>query len=260
MKLHPIIWFSLFILIVFGVWSYAWWSKYGNLPEKMDVLSKKIELLSANPDSLISTKNLSLEKLEFKIEKTEIELRRDFNFIFQIGFPLTFLGLFGLFYSVYKASYGIALKQAQDEIGKAYKPEEDLFKTEKRLLVLTKTGSDSNFIRKWLNDVGFLWASTVKSEVELITEDNFSTILENNKFDLIFFNNEQSNNGTVNSFSNEEIELILNKTPSNTMVFNFGKPNLSHGLTANQRVASAGFKSQIYGNLINALKYQKYLK
>lgn len=224
----------------------------GGLPSKVANLQTEIELLKAQPDSARAFLT-DLQQLELKIEKTEHSIREDYDWLKKFGLPLTLIALAGLFYSVYKSALGFALENAQKTVARYYLPDEERFKIEKKLLVLTKEGGDSGFVRRLLQDTGFLAASTIPENVKNLDEETLSKILGGKTYDLIFLNNEKA------SFEDSEIKICHDKTPHYTMIFSFNK-NLPGEVVASQRAASANFKSQIYGNLINALKYQQYLR
>lgn len=262
----------------------------GGLPAKMTNLQREIELLKAKPDSS-KTFLTDLQKLELKIEKTEYSIREDYDWLKKFGLPVTIVALVGLFYSIYKSALGFALENAKQTVNRYYLPEEERFKRDKKLLVLTKEGEDANFMHHLLKDTGFLYASTICDNLKKLDDDTLSKMLDGNKYDLILLNNGKA------PFTNEEIQLCHDKTPTYTMIFSFGNPALdknpeqdpkvsklkepeanSEGLKAKKeggrepqgklslalvdspRVSSANFKSQVYSNLINALKYQQYLR
>jgi hypothetical protein len=261
-KLPPIFWFTIAFLLAMGVWSYFWWEQYGLLPEKVKDLSRNVELLS-EPKDTAKNRGFDLQKLDLKIDKTEQSIREDFDWLEKIGLPLTLIGFVLMFWSVYKSALGFALKNAKESINKAYLPDEEIFKRERRILVLTKKGGDSEFVRKFLHQTGFLSAATIPDNLEKLDKQTLHQLLDKETFDLIFFNNEKV------PFTNAEIKICADDTKPFTMLFSFGNPEpeeigkqgkLSDDLVALPRVASANFKSQVYGNLINALKYQKYLR
>lgn len=250
---RPILYFFLGGFVFLGICSWAWWAWFGRLPNQVQQLQQEIEILKKQPDSL-KTQALSLEKLDFKIEKVEKEIRSDFDWIQKAGLPLTLLAFAGLFFSLYKSALGFALQKAKETVDRYYLPDEERFKREKKLLILTKEGGDSQFIRRLLHDTGFLAASTIpETNIKDLTEKELKTILGDNQYDLILLNNENK------SFEDTEIRICHSKTPDYTMIFSFSK-NLPSDLVSSQRVSSANFKSQIYSNLINALKYQQYLR
>jgi hypothetical protein len=254
MRFKPFFWFALAFLIAFGVWGYSMWASYGQLPEKVEALKKDIDMIKSPIDSSKATAILNFQKLELKIDKVETSIRSDFFLLQKLGIPITVLAFVLMFWSIYKSALGFALQNAKEAADRYFLPEEERFKREKKLLVLTKEGGDSEFIRKLLQDTGFLAASTIPSNVKKLDDDTLLKILDSNRFDLIFLNNEKAA-----SFEDDEIKTCHDNTPDYTMIFSFNK-NLPTEIVASQRAASANFKSQIYGNLINALKYQKYLR
>lgn len=263
-------------MIAVGTWGYCMWASYGHMPEKVESLQKEVELLKAQPDSS-RTYLLDLQKIELKIEKTEQSIRSDFVLIQKLGIPLTVIAFVLMFWSVYKSALGFALQNAKEMVDRYYLPDEERFKREKKLLVLTKEGGDSGFMRQLLQDTGFLAAATIPDNVKELDEETLFKILDGNKYDLILLNNEKS------PFTNKEIQVCHDQTAGYTTIFSFGNPapdeelkqdekdrkqekreskhgQLSKVLVTSSRVSSANFKSQLYGNLINALKYQQYLR
>lgn len=251
-KITPFLWLFTALIIAITAWGYFMWASYGELPTKVKALQDDVEMFKTGKDSLKST-SLSLEKLELKIDKVETSIREDFEWLKKFGIPLTLLAFAGLFFSIYKSALGFALNYAQDTVNRYYLPDEERFKQEKKLLVLTKEGGDSGFIRKLLFDTGFLSVSTIPGNVKKLDEDSLKKIIGGNIYDLILVNNENS------PFEDEEIIDCHKYTPDQTMIFSFSK-NLPPEILASQRVSSANFKSQIYANLTNALKHQKYIK
>jgi len=251
-NLPHLLWFIFGIFLTLAICGYAWWASYGLIPGQVDNLQKEVQLLSTQTDTA-KLHTLSLDKLEFKIHQVEKGIRSDYDWLQKFGLPLTVIALVGLFFSLYKSALGFALQNAKADIDRYYLPDEERFKREKKLLVLTKEGGDSGFIRRLLQDTGFLAASTIPDNVKKLDEETLLKILDGHDYDLIFLNNENV------AFEDDEIKTCHSKTPGYTMIFSFNK-NLPTDIVASQRAASANFKSQIYGNLINALKYQKYLR
>lgn len=246
-----------FIAGVLAMTLIAWyviWANYGKVPEKLEQVQKDIELIKTMPKD---TQVLTLKKLEYKIEKVQQDTLEEVSWIKKLGIPLTIAGLALLFWSLYKSAYSIALQHAKETVARYYLPDEDRFKLEKKILVLTKEGGDTAFLRKFFNDTGFESAVTIPREnLKSLDTESLKKVTDGYIFDFVFLNNENESL----RFSDEEISSCLAGTPSATMIFHFGKPNLLPELMKSQRVASASFKSQIYGNLINALKYQQFLK
>ncbi len=253
MKNQPYFWFYLALLLLLGLWGYFMWASYGHLPDTVEKLKKEVALLKMSPDSAANSAALDLQRLDFKIDRVETEIRKDFFLLQKLGLPLTVIAFALTFWSVYKSALGFALQKAKETVDRYYLPDEERFKREKKLLVLTKEGGDSGFMRKLLHDTGFLAVSTISTNVKQLNEETLRKILDGNKYDLILLNNENA------AFEDDEIRTCHSKTPDFTMIFSFNK-NLPTDIVASHRAASANFKSQIYGNLINALKYQQYLR
>jgi len=253
MKINTIFYFVSALLLCLGVLGYFMWAWFGNLPGKVESLQREMELLKAQPDSTRAYL-MDVQKLELKIEKTEHSIREDYDWLKKFGLPLTLIALAGLFYSIYKSALGFALENAKKTVDRYYLPDEERFKQEKKLLILTKEGGDSGFVRGLLQDTGFLAASTIPENAKLLNKETFQKILDGQTYDLIFLNNEKV------AFDDDEIKTCHSETPDYTMIFSFAKSKLPDDIVASQRTASANFKSQIYGNLINALRYQQYLR
>lgn len=252
-KINHFFWLIFALAITFFVYGYFMWANYGQLPDKVDQLEKEIELIKVPQDTLKKNNILDLQKLELKIEKVETSIRSDFFIIQKLGIPLTALAFVLMFWSVYKSALGFALQNAKNMIDRYYLPDEERFKREKKLLILTKEGGDSGFMRQLLQDTGFLTAAYMPGTVRKLDKETLLKILDGERYDLILLNNENI------PFGDDEIRTCHDETPNYTMIFSFNK-NLPSDVVASQRAASASFKSQIYGNLVNALKYQKYLR
>lgn len=275
----PIYWFLLALLLVLGAWSYFMWASYGHLPSTVETLKNEIELLKTSADSTTSTTALDLQKLEFKIERIETGIRSDFFLLQKLGLPVTVIAFALMFYSIYKSALGFALENAKKAVDKAYLSDEDIFKREKKILILTKTGGDTTFLREFVYNTGFFEAVTFpKDNLESLDGEILMHATGGRRYDMIIFNNEhmkmksipknsteedkakiEGDNEALKKQLNNDLTICLTKTPEPTMIFYFGPPYISPDLMSNQRVASASFKSQVYGNLINALKHQKYL-
>ncbi|GEM_PF-1409545 len=254
-KVPATFWFTLALLLLIAVCSYAWWLQYGTIPAKVIALQQKVDQLLAPSDTALN-KTLSWQKLDLKIDRLETSLRSDFVWIQQLGIPLTLIAFVLMFWSVYKAALANALEHAQKAVEQAYLPEEERLKREKKILVLTKAGGDSAFIREFLHQTKLSGACTIPQEnVKTMDANTLSVLLNGKSYDLILFNNEKI------AFEDEELKACFDSTGHTTMIFSFSK-NIDKKYTemlASPRVSSANFKSQLYGNLINALKYQSYL-
>ena len=244
----------LFILLVLAVVFMPVWGEY-HLASKnraqLNELSSKIEAIEkARMDTIFKGKleakelSLKIQEAELKTKNIETDLRKDYDWLLRFGIPGTILAFFLLFGGIYKTAFEFAKKQAREDVQKVFRSEEELVKKEKKILVLTPKDGDTNFLRKFFIASGF-------EKDEFPATQNEGLLTPTSQHDLILVNNES------NSESFKKIAPLLH-SPS-TMVFYFGPPKLDDAFMKDQRVSSAGFKSQIYGNLINALKFQRYL-
>ncbi len=122
--------------------------------------------------------------------------------------------------------------------------EENQLKENKRILILSSKDTDDGFIKSFFKEMGFK-----KGSFEKISEYK----KQKQPFDLIFFNNEDS------KLSQEDIKKYVEESKPNTMFFHFGSVRFSDMDASNNKVAFANLRTQIYGNLINALRFQKFI-
>ncbi len=222
------------------------WLNYSLSRTQLSNVENKLNQLELKADSL-KLKPYEVQKLELKIDKLESELRKDYDLLLRGGIPASLLALLISFYGLYKMAYSFALEEAKKEIEKAYKSEEDLMKSEKEIVVIYKNGVETNDIRRFFHKLNF-------KNPQFLAFDKI-TELDTNKTDLVFLINPE---GTF-QFSDIDIDTIIININPFTVVFNFGA-NVGKDIREKKQFSSATMDSQIYGNLINALKYQKVLK
>src|SRR5690554_936304 len=130
--------------------------------------------------------------------------------------------------------------------------EEYQLKTKKKILVVTPEYSCNEFLKLFFNKMGF-------------NSDNiqYEPMLEKTpvgNFDLIIFNDESVVNKCDNNSKNEiEIEKYLQKYPLKTIRLYFGPKRLYTGNEYEKDRIITSFvntRLQLYGNLMNALRYQ----
>ena len=109
------------------------------------------------------------------------------------------------------------------------------------ILVLTPNGADDSFIRKFFDKMGF------NSNVIHFESTNSPGKL--NEVHLVLFNNESG------KFDHNEINEIIEKTKEYVFCFYFGRDRFD-SKRYQDRVSFANARVQLYGNLINALRYQ----
>lgn len=234
---------SLLTIFILGLLTY--WN-YNLSTTQLLGVENKLNQLELKADSL-KLKPFEVQKLELKIDKLEGELRKDYDLLLKVGLPASLLALLGLFYGVYKTAYSFAVEEAKKEIEKAYKSEEDLMKSEKEIVVLYKKGAETSHIRRFFNKLNF-------EKVTFLCFDDLAQ-LDKSKTDLAFLINVAG----IYQFEDAEIKTVMSSVKPSSIVFSFGK-NVGEDVRAMPQFSSANVESQIYGNLMNTLKYQKVLK
>ena len=116
---------------------------------------------------------------------------------------------------------------------------ENSLRKNKRILVLTATNQDDSYIRSFFLKMGF-------EKLSYISTDDYQSVSAD--IDLVFINNE------TNTFSKQLIESYINDTRGK-LVFYFGADRINPSWLSENKVTTANNRVQLYGNLINALKY-----
>lgn len=222
-----------------------------------DELSKRIEALELEKDYLKNNINNQKESLNDKFDNKSESLD---NHIFIMKFLFGVLGFIGLsslisgyFYIKKKTKQLVdeKIEKILDEKTKEFlelarkQTEEFQLKIEKKILVLTPPLCDTYMLKKFFEGEGFY-------HVTFDTSNNFSNRnLED--YHIVLFNNEEK------KFEQELIVNIVNNTQEVLFVY-FGPPSdASAKIVGKKNVALANYRAQLYGNLINALRFQKYI-
>ncbi|GGD40728.1 hypothetical protein GCM10011514_01010 [Emticicia aquatilis] len=115
----------------------------------------------------------------------------------------------------------------------------------KKILVLSSKNASDIFIRKFFRAMGF-----PVNNVNFEKVDSFQNF---GNYDLIFANNED------NTLDINLIQEFFQKSNNKTVLFFFGS-QYPRGTSESDRMNLANSRTQIYGNLINLLRYQEVLK
>lgn len=218
--------------------------------ERMDFRIDKIE------------ENQTIEKDKFEVYKEQVDLKLakyegDYDWLFWIfagsfGF-VTIAGLVLWLISLPKKINKIAEEKANEKLSSYFEEkkskiqaivknsdEDEKMKREKKIIVVSKKDSDFSFLNQFLKKYDF--------KATFIEVETYSEITED--YDILLLNNEKDEFKT-------SFEDYFNDLKPNTLLFCFGK----FLKTSNEEVyfSSATFRSQLYGNLMSALRYQKFM-
>ncbi|MCU0289766.1 MAG: hypothetical protein MUF15_25650 [Acidobacteria bacterium] len=245
--------------------------------ETVEELSNRVKILEGQKEYLDKQNTLQKEDLEKQSEylKKEFEVQtkelyriteqiksdqRKNNWLFY-SLPGIFIFIgFGGFWRIKKyinkKTQELAEKIINDVLPKKEKEflalvekqsEEFKLKEEKSILVISKTENNIAFMKKFFKERGFV-------------KVNYSSIdkaRELNHFDLILFNNETEKKVKEPDHSSEFD--IVKKTKENVICFYFG-PNRFELDEYKNKLNFANSRVQLYGNLINSLRYQSLLE
>lgn len=232
---------------------------------KMDELNTKVDLKTKEL-TFDASNNRNILNNDFNMFRSKVDGENGkFNIFIWIFGPTSLIAILLGLYSTYKKVtqitekkvLEIAEKKAGEQLerifnentGKLVKLIEDHdhelnLKKNKSILVISPEEADDRFLRYFFPKMGFV-------NVEYI---RYGQQINYNGKDVIMFNNE------ANEDDKEWVKEAAPKSDSNSICFYYGKGHVT-GLPEDiyKRFASTNIKSQLYGNLINALKYQKVL-
>jgi len=250
---------TIIAIITFSAQFFIEWAIWKKASKDIQEINSRIELLEnafeENPtivDSLALEKfALEIQKLEQTVNDNDTTLRNDFYWMLRIGVPATLIALLGLFWGVYKSTYSWALNEAKKAIEKRYKPEDQLLREEKKILVIHHEGADQNGIRVHFLASKFDNVDHVSNKQSELKKYDFKD------YDLIMFNNKSKEKGEY--FTEDQIQEFIKQARSNTVLFYYNGEHLGK-FRADERFSSANFKSQIIPNILNLLKFQDLSK
>lgn len=228
-----------------------------NLKEKVNKLENKINVIEMHKINLDDKFQNKSESLDIQVREIEAKLIKDYNYIeilvWSFG-SIAILGLLTLFISIFRYIHKIAKAKVDEKFDALFNAEKDKLvqlidnqitenslRKNKKILVITSNSSDDTFIRRFFRGMEF-------EKVEFKSISSYSQV--DRSFDLVFINNES---GTID---NEVIEDYINRG-NNRLIFHFGASRLPEEWVKDNKIALANYRVQLYGNLINTLKYQE---
>ncbi len=198
------------------------------------------------------TKEIGLKIREYKQDKTLL----DFIAIGVGGFTL--FSLFGFWQKVkvmakkkIEERFDVILQEKKSQLIKIIDghDDEEKLKKSKIIRIITSEDSDSTFLVSFFRKFGF-------KNVDIMDVGNeYSPIPSTDNYDLLFLNREEGNSPLNDKISGRYIDDL----PKDSIVFSFGKFIKSYNESAKKRFASATNWSQLYGNLVSALKFQELI-
>jgi len=200
-----------------------------------------------------ATLEVQIKAVKQQLKETEFNLKSDFGNLLKFGLPVTLIALITFFLSLYKYVYETAIDKAKEQIRKNFRPREEQIKEESKILLLTQPTADDSKMYNFLIKSGFSNIVSKKIEGFKLVDDQDQPLNLGN-FDLLFFNNEGK------KYEESDVLNYINNAPK-AMIF-WAKGGFLHDpqLKDNEKISSASFTSQIYGNLLNILDYQRSVR
>lgn len=219
------------------------------LQNEVTKLSGQMDMYKSNSDNIM---HLKAAELETHFEQLKSDFYTHLYWLLAIV-PVTILALFGAVYKAYTKTKQLVedqlIKQFQNDKNKfiALIQEYDVeltLKRQSKILVIThhEDSVAEAFVRE-------LFLHSGCENVKFVLSD---TSIDHSQFDLIFYNN------SAKKLEAQNVEDVINSTPKSTMHFHFG--GYVNGFDKYSNVAFSNVPSQVYGNLINQLRFQSLVK
>ncbi|WMN11030.1 hypothetical protein QYS49_36935 [Marivirga salinae] len=212
----------------------------------------ELKLLESNKEKSLYKKEIELLLKEYKQEKTFLDW-----IAIAVG-GITVLSLFGFWQRVksmaqkkIEEQFEVILDEKKGQLIKIIDShdDEEKLKRKKKIRVITAHDSDVSFLNSFFKKFDF-------KHIEVIEmEEGDNVDLKDYNFDLLFLNREEGNK----PLSDEMSQKLITDLPQDSIVFSFGKFINNYDENAKKRFAAATNWSQLYGNLISALKYQELI-
>lgn len=193
--------------------------------------------------SLKAGQEIKLEEIKILIAKSEESVKDQARLLIWIGLPGTIIALLAAIFAAFKW----AAEFAKDEAKAAFKDPDSMLKEGKSILVITPNGSDASWLAGFFQKMDFN-PPTFKLTSQI--DD-----LAGEKYDIAILNAPDDPPKQTSPHN----DLIRKMTMAKS-VFYFGPGFVNNAQLDNLgKLSFANAKSQLYGNLINALKFQKVL-
>ena len=226
--------------------------RIATLEDQRDLLKKDFENKKNELANAITAQKNQLDKdanqLRENIKKKYYLLGLGaiiFGSVALISIITTFLRLRSFIEKSMRKVIGKVLNDRKDLILKlvAEQDTELKLREQKRVLVLTPAGSDDIFFRNFLTGTGFSNADFQTSKGDY----------SDSEADIVILNDKD------NLFDKGRIQALLRELPRRTIRFYFGHSQIDVPEPYKDITAFATAPTQLYGNLMNALRYQSVL-
>lgn len=229
------------------------------LDKKIESIENRVDVIEMHKSNLNDKFQNKSESLDIKVDEINSKLQKDYNYIeiLVLSFgSIAILGLLTLFISIYRYIHKVAKGKIDEKFDSLFNNEKDKLtqlidsqilenslRKNKKILVLTETNDNDSYIRRFFLKMDFKKVTYVSTN----TYQNVSADI-----DLVFINNE------LEGLSDQIIENYINDSQGK-LIFHFGAKRINMNWVSENKIAIANNRVQLYGNLINALKYIEML-
>lgn len=230
-----------------------------NLQHRVEILEKERDLLRKDFDN--KKIELSNEFIEYKnmhengLSDTRRELKKDYNILKVLSLVFGSIVLISIIIGVMKIRNYVETT-VKKRIGEVLNDKKGLaldmlaladteikLKTEKKIVVLTPKNSDDKMLKKYLSLAKF----------ENVHFQELSDKWSYDNADVVLFNDKDE------LFDKAVLKDLLNRLSMKTIRFYFGHSKINVPDQFKDITAFANATLQLYGNLVNALRYQSIL-
>lgn len=227
-------------------------NRLGNIESHQSNLDERFRIKMENVDGKF---NLKSKEIDSKLSEIDKRCNTFFEKVYFIGAPATLIGIILLFCAIWIKMYKIAETKVNEKFESMFiekreklvqliksQDEELNLKQNKSILVISPAKSDETFIRRFFQEMEF----------ELVNFKRHGQQFDFTTDDLVLFNDE------TGEFLEDEITWYV-ETADKFICFYFGGKRIN--CIGYEHIFSfANSKLQLYGNIINALKYKKLVE
>jgi hypothetical protein len=264
---------NLSVILLAGILCFMAAAAPAQKKDPIEELNNRVKILEGQKENLDKQAELLKDKFENEVVSLNnkfIEQKRkledDYNYLSVLLWvfgTLTVIGIFTMaitmlisYFKVRKKIEGIAEEKIRDKFDQIFKEkknqidtmiekqnEELQLKKEKSILIISQNPKEDPFIERFFKEMGF----------RHYRHESLNHVKNPDKYDLLFFNNEKQ------AIDHTDLLAIIAKMKPDALCFYFG-PDRFDSKEFKDRVNFANSRVQLYGNLINSLRYQTLLK
>lgn len=258
--------FILFLILIAGAQVHAQKApaveeEIKELKEENAKLNNRIEKLEGQKENLDDRFKNKSDEINNRVGQIQTKLEKDHNrleIITWVTGSLALVGIITILLNIFWYTNKVAKQKVDEKFDALFNEkrerliqlidaqvEENNLRNEKKIAVISHKDSDEGFIKSFFGGMEF-------KHVQYLAVEQYERLTGD--FDLIFFNNEDK------KMSVQIMQQYVAESNEKTMCFSFSALTWNDLDSGNEKVAFANRRTQLYPNLINALKYQDLIE